>query len=562
MDNNTIEKHTVRRVGGAKQPPETQSAETQAEQELQARKPPSEKAKQAADLAIQHQLQREREAHGTAGGSGGGGGAHHSKNDSTKSSTKKKRRRPWVIVLVCVAALLVIGGGVLLKFYHDISNPAGLFDDPTPAPATPAPSAPQETYILATPAPTPDPETMLLSEADLEFMKNRVNILVLGIDESTEREHWGSFRTDTMILTTIDFDTNDVTMISVPRDSFVKIADGEGRLLKDGEGEGETYQYAKINSAFSTGGGSKKNGYAYAMGTVSYTLGGIPIQYYVGFNMNVVKEIVDAMGGLEYEIDVPVSMNGREYEPGLQYMDGQAVLDYARQRKGSSDIARVERQQNILKAIFQEMKKTGQIANIPDIYMAVQNNIETNLSFKQISSLALLALRMDIDQLQSHTLDGSFLNMKSVSYWGLYTNKIKSMIEEVFGISVSIDSDLNVTNIRAQIEANRQLIAVELNAAKSAIDTADAILAGYGDWLTDDAKSRLKAAKEQCEDAYDAEDKALLDYYTPPLQQVNNELLMSLQQAGLLGGNAGTDAVGGGAGDAGEAVPEGGQPAG
>ena len=54
-------------------------------------------------------------------------------------------------------------------------------------------------------------------------MQKRVNILALGYDESAERVGWGSYRTDTMILITVNFDTNKVDMISIPRDSYVKI---------------------------------------------------------------------------------------------------------------------------------------------------------------------------------------------------------------------------------------------------------------------------------------------------------------------------------------------------
>lgn len=459
-----------------------------------------------------------------------------SPSGSKRHKPRKKMTKAGKIVVFSLLALIVIGVGLGLKFYLDISNPETLFQEapqPTLTPA-PTPAATVAPGASPTPSPTPDPQTQLLSQADLEFMKNRVNILVLGIDESTERANWGSFRTDTMILVTIDFDTNDVHMISVPRDSYVKIANGSGSVItKNG-----LPQFAKINSAFPTGGGAQKNGYEYAMGTVSYLFGGIPVHYYLGFNMNVVKEVVNAMGGVDYEVDIEVNMNGRQLHPGLQHMDGQAVLDYARQRKGSSDIARVDRQQRIIMAIFQQLKSTGQIQNLPEIYKAVEQNIQTNLSFKQISSLALLALQMDQSQLYKHTVEGEFLNMYSVSYWGVNTSKLNKLIKEVFGIDVSIDSDINVANIKAQIEANRALIATELQAAKSAIAQADGILNQYGAWLSPDTQAQLKSLKSQLEDAVDMEDKAQLDAYTPPLVQLNNQILIALQNAGAMTGTA------------------------
>lgn len=427
-----------------------------------------------------------------------------------KPSTLKKTLLIAGGVALCVLLFFVV------KFVVDVSNPAGLFDSPTPTPAaeeTVAPAATGQTPAVA----TPDPEQALLSQADLEFMKNRVNILVVGIDESTERENWGSFRTDTMILVSINFDNNDVDMISIPRDSFVKIYSAKGGLVTSDQ---NVTGMNKINSAFSSGGGSKKNGYGYACMTVSKLLGGIPVNYYLGFNMNVVKQVVDAMGGVDYNVDITVNMNGRTLQPGQQHLNGQQVLDYCRQRKGSSDIARVDRQQRMIMTIFQQLKSTGQIVNIPSIYQAVETNIETNLNFTQISSLALLALKMDQSQLERHTVDGGFLNVQNTSYWGVSTSKLKKLVSDVFGINAAIDSDIDINNIKAAIEANRAAIAGELALAESTISSAEALLAQYGSLMSADAKAQIQAAIENLQTAIDLEDKAQLDSATAALSSL------------------------------------------
>jgi LCP family protein required for cell wall assembly len=367
-------------------------------------------------------------------------------------------------------------------------------------------------------------------------MKNRINILVLGLDESTERANWGSFRTDTMILVTVDFETKNVHMISVPRDSYVKISNEEGHPIG---------QYGKVNSAFPTGGGAQKKGYGYAMGTVSYLLGGIPIQYYVGFNMNVVKDVVNAMGGVDYNVDVQVKMNGRELVPGQQHLDGQAVLDYCRQRKGSSDIARVDRQQKMLMAIFSQLKSTNQIWNIPSIYKAVESNIQTNLNFNQICALAWMAKDMNTDQLQRYTLDGEFMNINSTSYWGLHTSTIQSKIKEIFNFDLRVDGDMSAATVRKAVEEAQALIAGELSSAQGAIRTANRIISEFGAWIDANTISRLETYKAQVEDAMDAGDKALLDAYTAPLRDLNNQILQKLREAGHnVGGEAGGSSAG------------------
>ncbi|MDL2235234.1 LCP family protein [Christensenellaceae bacterium OttesenSCG-928-L17] len=472
---------------------------------------PSKAAKRAADEAVARQAAREREANGKG----------------TKKGGAKKIRRGR-IVLIAVLVVLVVCAAVVGKFLHDINNPQDLFQSTPPA-STPSPTpVVNATTIDATPTPeaTIDPEEALAAQADIDFMKNRVNVLVLGLDESTERANWGSFRTDTMILLTINFDTKAVDMISIPRDSYVKIANGEGK---------PTSKLGKVNSAFPSGGGAQKNGYQYAMGTVSYLLGGIPIDYYIGFNMNVVKEVVNAMGGVDYDVDIEVRMNGRELHPGMQHLDGQGVLDYCRQRKGSSDIARVDRQQRMLMAIFQQLKSSGQIWNLVDIYKAVEQNIQTNLSFSQISALALLAARMDFSQLGRHTLDGEFLDMNDVSYWGLRASGVKSLVNEIFGISISFDSDLDVSNVKAQIAASLALIAAELDDADTALKNAALIIKQYGDWLGGDTRAKLEAYISEVEDAVDMGDKEALDRATPRLASYSNAILEQLQAAGAFG---------------------------
>lgn len=154
-----------------------------------------------------------------------------------------KQRKTGKIILLILAALLLLLLAAIGIFYLRISTPAALFTPdataaPTPESATPS-AAPLQTPGAHSPTPepavTPEPTPAPMSEAELEslsdlsFMKNRVNIMVFGIDKSEEREASGSFRTDTMILVTVNFKTNAVDMISIPRDSYVQLYNKSGR---------------------------------------------------------------------------------------------------------------------------------------------------------------------------------------------------------------------------------------------------------------------------------------------------------------------------------------------
>lgn len=359
------------------------------------------------------------------------------------------------IALICLAALILAGFIWAFTFYRRISDPAKLFEESTPMAAptaeppaslTPAPepdtdAAPVPDATPASPTPTPEPtlpaEEVLGAQADLSFMKKRVNVLALGIDESAERANWGSYRTDTMMLITVDFSDNSVTMISVPRDSYVKIYNEKGEIAKLEE------PMAKINNAFAFGGGAKKQGFEYACMTVSRLLD-VPVQHYVCVNMPVVKQLVDAMGGVDYEMDVEFTMNGRSYTPGAMHMNGQAVLDYCRLRKDSSDLVRVQRQQRMLSLILDTMKSSDQIRNIPGMYMAARSNIETDMSFEQIVSLALLASRMDMTSLDSRTVPVKGIRINDRSCVAVETEKLAEMVKNVFDKKeVQIDPEID-----------------------------------------------------------------------------------------------------------------------
>jgi LCP family protein required for cell wall assembly len=389
---------------------------------------------------------------------------------------KMKKRTVVLISALSVLALCLVAAVV---FYLRINDPKNVFSDVlqeaenTPEPTEEVllePSTPTPTAELPPPSPTPtvDPVAALEEQADADFAKNRVNILLLGIDRSAERENWGSFRTDTMLLLTIDFDRNDVDLISIPRDSYVRIFN---TLNEDG-----TPKYAKINSAFAFGGGAKKNGYKYAAETVSYVLGGVKIHYYVAFDMQVVKDVTNAMGGVYYDVDIEVHMNGRTIMPGYQHLDGQAVLDYCRQRKGSSDIARIDRQQRMLIAIFNQLKSTRQIFNIPSIYQAVASNIDTSLSFEQVCALALFATRIEPSDIERHTLSGKGLYFEHSSFWVLDMGKVKSLVQTVFGIKKpAIDWDIDIGVLTTRIEEEQKLMQELAEKAQELIQRAHAL---------------------------------------------------------------------------------------
>jgi len=345
----------------------------------------------------------------------------------------RKGTRTFLIILAVVVALgLLLGAGAALYLRSIKSDPMQAFQ-------TPAPSAlPVEHTNEPTPSPTLSPEEELSQTADKDFMKNRVNILMLGWDQSPEREDEDSelyrdddnnFRSDVIMLLSVDFEAKDVHLISIPRDTMASIYNVTGRW--------------KINAAFAKGGSIKGDGFKYAIETIQNLLG-VPISHYAGVDMEGLKAVVDAMGGVDYDVDVRITLNGRVLEKGYQHLDGQQVLDYCRARKGiSTDVGRADRQQRMLFAILTQLKSRDQLKNLPKIYMSVQDKVHTDLNIEQIAALTLFAMDLDLDTgLERHTLNGKYINStpySGASYYVLDTDKLKALVKEIFGIAITTD---------------------------------------------------------------------------------------------------------------------------
>ena len=144
----------------------------------------------------------------------------------------------------------------------------------------------------------------------------------------------------------------------------------------------------------------------------------------------------------------------------------------------------------------------------------------TNLSFKQISSLSLVALRMDMSQLSRYTVEGKAMDIYGKSCWCVYTAELEELVDDIWGKNITVDPEIDYKYILAQIETNRQLIAAELNRGILAYNKAYTLLHDYKDYIDGDSYDALKAYAKALEDAIEKESKEELDMYTPPVEQL------------------------------------------
>ncbi len=294
-----------------------------------------------------------------------------------------------------------------------------------------------------TPEPTEvpvDPYEKLLEKADTSMMKNIVNILLIGVDYSTERETWDGkkeWHSDVMMVLAVNFDENRADLISLPRDTYAKIPDVKGIY--------------KLNASLNCGGGLYNDdgtenpaGLEKVCEAAEWMLGGIDVDYYYAVTMTSLKDLVDLCGGLEYDMDISFKIQGRSYEKGLQHVDGQGFLDYCRVRKGQNglpaseqgDANRVNRQKRMLIAMFKQMKADQLITQIPEIIDTFDGDLFTNCTFGQTAALAAFAYNLDPENIGMYSMSGA---SHSLFQWNFcFTDQANrvDIIKKVYNISV------------------------------------------------------------------------------------------------------------------------------
>ena len=232
---------------------------------------------------------------------------------------------------------------------------------------------------------------------------DRTNILILGMGGA---QHEGPYLTDTIILASIKPSTKQIGLLSIPRDLYVPIPN---------------YGWRKINSANALGVAESKDGGLLTSKVVSNVFN-VPIHYWVRADFNLFKELIDELGGIEIEVEkgfvdnqfpgVNFTYRIISFEKGLQTMDGQKALEFARSRHGTngenSDFARAKRQQKILYAIKEKFEKENIISQprkIWGFYNALKDNLSTNLDLSQSIRLAKLIAEVNSEDIFTKVIE-------------------------------------------------------------------------------------------------------------------------------------------------------------
>jgi LCP family protein required for cell wall assembly len=278
----------------------------------------------------------------------------------------------------------------------------------------------------------------------------RINVLLLGIDRR-EGEH-GPWRTDTMIVATLDPKTKSAAMLTIPRDLYVPIP---------APGAGEN----RINTANFYGDQTNYpgGGPALAKKTIEYNFA-IPIHYYILIDFNGFRKIIDALGGID--INVPQAIDDPEYPTedygvmhlqipaGMQHMDGDLALKYARTRHSDSDFGRSQRQLQVILAARDKALKINALAQAPQLLQQLRDSIETDMTPEQMLALAPVAAQVRADNIKTRSIDASMtyeikLNTGADVLWP-DREKIGALIQDLFSTPQASNNVAAINPLRAE----------------------------------------------------------------------------------------------------------------
>lgn len=274
-------------------------------------------------------------------------------------------------------------------------TPATPIDTPTPsatptASMTPTPTLPWGDF----PGPVEESATQIPPPMPaLTLADNVVNVILLGSDA---RPNTGGYRTDTMVVLSIDPSRGTATMISFPRDLYVYLPG---------------WRMDRINTA------DVRGGFEMTRNTVLYNFG-IDLDGYVRVNFSGFSSAVDTLGGITVQSTgyVTDECGGviRSYGLGSYHMNGFETLCYVRMRKTSSDFDRLRRQQEVVKAMFSKVVSIDGLSRLPQLYSQFYNSVRTDLEVIELLPLLPTAAQLAGD---SNRISNYRVTQQMVSFW-------------------------------------------------------------------------------------------------------------------------------------------------
>ncbi len=328
--------------------------------------------------------------------------------DSNIVSTVRKNLSSWQVL---TAAVLGIGIGLGASYYMDRK---GLTTQITPVVKAQLKKLSPASIKAAVAEVSPFPK-----------LERRTNILLMGVDSNGKHcKRFLNTRSDSMILASLDPETKKVSLISIPRDSRVRIADRRG--------------LDKINSAHALGGPEL------AVKTVQEDFG-VPIDHYIVIDTQGLKSVCDIVGPIQVLVEKRMRYRDRasglniDLEPGLKELTATQVEEYVRFRHDNKgDLGRIERQQWFLRQAAKKFKEPQVVLKLPEIIKFANDYICTDLSIGDMATLVGFAKDIKENQIQTAMLPGEARMIKGGSYYVPDAEGVAMVLHRMTGISPSV----------------------------------------------------------------------------------------------------------------------------
>lgn len=283
----------------------------------------------------------------------------------------------------------------------------------------------------------------------METSSRVMHVMILGVD----RREDDVGRSDTMMVTAVDMDQKKAALLSVPRDTRVKI---------DG------YGYEKINHAYAYG------GHKLSQNAIENLLG-VSIDHYILIDTKAFERIIDAIGGIDINVEKrmyyedPWDDNGGlviDLYPGEQHLDGQKAIQYVRYRDGEGDIGRIGRQQHFIKAVLAKVISPEMLPRLPKLVEEVSSAIKTDMSLAELLEFANTMKSVHDNGLTAQMVPGQPAYIDDVSYWIPDITDLRALLASELGSNLTAEA-----SDKAQADENAYMDdlpkGLKLTAAKS-----------------------------------------------------------------------------------------------
>lgn len=307
-----------------------------------------------------------------------------------KNEKKEKKKHIGLKVFILVLVVLAIAGGIFAKRVYDLDG----------------------NWLAA------------LFGHSKKTLENLDKLYILAMGESTGMS-------DTIIVCSYDPKTQEASMLSIPRDTFI------------GDSQYNASAYDKINSLYNNGNDPEKT--IEAVNKIT----GLNIEYYVLIDTKALVELVDTIGGVEFNVPMDMKYDDNKQDlhidlkEGWQKLNGDQVEQLVRFRHnangstysyeyGMEDFGRMKTQREVIKAIakqtvqFKNVKEVGKLVDIVEKY------VQTNMDLQILKDYIPYAVNMNTDNIKAEQLPGEPKYINGISFFLHDEEETKIMVDELF----------------------------------------------------------------------------------------------------------------------------------